>query len=88
MLLENKHAVIYGAAGSIGGAVTRAFAREGATVFVTGNPIAIGSCLTYTIHLLPKYLFTFSGRNNDFKIAYTLNQYRFCYHLFHKLHFG
>ena len=37
MLLKNKHAVIYGAAGSIGGAVTRAFAREGATVFITGR---------------------------------------------------
>jgi 3-oxoacyl-[acyl-carrier protein] reductase len=39
MLLTNKHAVIYGAAGSIGGAVSHAFAREGATVFVTGRTI-------------------------------------------------
>jgi len=30
MLLKNKNAVIYGAGGSIGGAVARAFAREGA----------------------------------------------------------
>jgi NAD(P)-dependent dehydrogenase (short-subunit alcohol dehydrogenase family) len=37
MLLENKNAVIYGAAGAIGGAVAHAFAREGATVFVTGR---------------------------------------------------
>jgi hypothetical protein len=29
MLLENKNAVIYRAGGAIGGAVTRAFAREG-----------------------------------------------------------
>jgi NAD(P)-dependent dehydrogenase (short-subunit alcohol dehydrogenase family) len=29
MLLENKNAMIYGAGGSIGGAVARAFAREG-----------------------------------------------------------
>ena len=29
MLLENRNAVVYGAAGSIGGAVARAFAREG-----------------------------------------------------------
>jgi len=36
MLLENKVAVIYGAGGSIGGAVARAFAREGATVFLAG----------------------------------------------------
>jgi 3-oxoacyl-[acyl-carrier protein] reductase len=32
MLLEDKHAVIYGASGSIGGAVARAFAAEGAVV--------------------------------------------------------
>jgi len=36
MLLENKVAVIYGAGGGIGGAVARAFAREGARVFLTG----------------------------------------------------
>ena len=33
MLLESKNAVIYGAGGSIGGAVARAFAREGARCF-------------------------------------------------------
>lgn len=37
MLLNNKIAVIYGAAGAIGGAVAHAFAREGAQVFLTGN---------------------------------------------------
>jgi 3-oxoacyl-[acyl-carrier protein] reductase len=37
MLLENKVAVIYGAGGPIGGAVGRAFAREGASVFLTGR---------------------------------------------------
>jgi NAD(P)-dependent dehydrogenase (short-subunit alcohol dehydrogenase family) len=37
MLLENKVAVIYGAGGSIGGAVSRAFAREGARVFLAGR---------------------------------------------------
>jgi NAD(P)-dependent dehydrogenase (short-subunit alcohol dehydrogenase family) len=37
MLLENKNAVIYGAGGSIGGAVAKAFAREGAKVFLTGR---------------------------------------------------
>lgn len=36
-LLSNKHAVIYGASGAIGGAVARAFANEGATVFLTGR---------------------------------------------------
>jgi NAD(P)-dependent dehydrogenase (short-subunit alcohol dehydrogenase family) len=37
MLLENKVAVIYGAGGPIGGAVVRAFAREGARVFLAGR---------------------------------------------------
>ena len=37
MLLENKVAVIYGAGGAIGGAVARAFAREGASVFLAGH---------------------------------------------------
>jgi len=37
MLLENKIAVIYGAGGAIGGAVARAFAREGARVFLAGR---------------------------------------------------
>ncbi len=37
MLLENKVAVIYGAGGSIGGAVARVFAREGARVFLAGR---------------------------------------------------
>jgi 3-oxoacyl-[acyl-carrier protein] reductase len=37
VLLANKNAVIYGGAGSIGAAVARAFAREGASVFLTGR---------------------------------------------------
>lgn len=37
MLLENKNAVIYGAGGAIGGATARAFAREGARVFLAGR---------------------------------------------------
>jgi NAD(P)-dependent dehydrogenase (short-subunit alcohol dehydrogenase family) len=37
VLLENKVAVIYGAGGPIGGAVARAFAREGAGVFLAGR---------------------------------------------------
>ena len=36
-MLEDKVAVIYGAAGAIGGAVARAFAREGARLFLTGR---------------------------------------------------
>lgn len=37
MLLENKVAAIYGGGGAIGGAVARAFAREGAHVFLAGR---------------------------------------------------
>ena len=37
MLLEHKVAVIYGAGGPIGAAVARAFAREGARVFLAGR---------------------------------------------------
>ena len=37
MMLKDKVAVIYGAGGAIGGAVARAFAREGARVFLTGR---------------------------------------------------
>jgi NAD(P)-dependent dehydrogenase (short-subunit alcohol dehydrogenase family) len=40
MLLENKNAIIYGAGGAIGGAVARAFAREGANVFLAGRTLA------------------------------------------------
>lgn len=40
MLLENKNAVIYGAGGAVGGAVARAFAREGARVFLAGRTLA------------------------------------------------
>lgn len=37
MLLKGKVAVVYGAAGAIGGAVARAWAREGARVFLAGR---------------------------------------------------
>ncbi len=40
MLLENKNAIVYGAGGAIGGAVARAFAREGARVFLAGRTLA------------------------------------------------
>lgn len=40
MLLKNRNAVIYGAAGSMGGAVARAFGREGANVFLAGRTLA------------------------------------------------
>jgi NAD(P)-dependent dehydrogenase (short-subunit alcohol dehydrogenase family) len=39
VLLENKNAVIYGGGGSVGGAVARAFAREGARVYLAGRTL-------------------------------------------------
>ncbi len=37
MMLNDKVAVVYGAAGAIGGAVAHTFAREGAKLFLTGR---------------------------------------------------
>jgi NAD(P)-dependent dehydrogenase (short-subunit alcohol dehydrogenase family) len=39
MLLEHKNAIVYGGGGSVGGAVARAFAREGANVFLAGRTL-------------------------------------------------
>jgi NADP-dependent 3-hydroxy acid dehydrogenase YdfG len=39
VLLENKNAVIYGGRAKVGGAVARAFAREGAKIFLTGRTL-------------------------------------------------
>ena len=37
MLLKDKTAIIYGGGGAVGGAVARAFAREGAYIFLAGR---------------------------------------------------
>jgi NAD(P)-dependent dehydrogenase (short-subunit alcohol dehydrogenase family) len=39
-LLENKHAVIFGAGGAVGSAVAKEFAAQGATVFLSGRHLA------------------------------------------------
>jgi 3-oxoacyl-[acyl-carrier protein] reductase len=39
MLLENKVAVLYGAGGAVGGAVARAFAGDGARLFLSGRTL-------------------------------------------------
>jgi 3-oxoacyl-[acyl-carrier protein] reductase len=39
-LLGGKNAVVYGAGGAVGGAVARAFAHEGARVFLAGRTLA------------------------------------------------
>jgi 3-oxoacyl-[acyl-carrier protein] reductase len=40
MILKNRNAVIYGGGGSLGGAVAKALAQEGAHVFLTGRTMA------------------------------------------------
>ncbi|WP_342726741.1 SDR family NAD(P)-dependent oxidoreductase [Bradyrhizobium sp. B097] len=40
MILKDKVAVIYGTGGAVGGAVARAFAREGARLFLIGRELA------------------------------------------------
>ena len=40
MNLQNKNAIIYGAGGSLGGAVAKAFASAGARVFLTGHRLS------------------------------------------------
>lgn len=40
MILKNKNAIIYGAGGSLGGAVAKALAAAGAKVFLTGRNIS------------------------------------------------
>ena len=50
MLLQNKVAVIHGGGGAIGGAVARAFAREGAKVFLAGRTLAKLDAVARDIH--------------------------------------
>ena len=40
MMLQNKNAIIYGAGGSLGAAVAKALAAEGAQVFLSGHHLA------------------------------------------------
>lgn len=49
MQLKNKTAVIYGAGGAIGQAVARAFAKEGANVFLTGRNTGVIGALAKDI---------------------------------------
>jgi len=39
-MLADKTAIIYGGGGAIGGAVARAFAREGARIFLAGRTLS------------------------------------------------
>jgi len=49
-LLTNKHAVIFGAGGSIGTAVAKEFAAQGATVFLSGRRLATVEQVVQDIH--------------------------------------
>ena len=49
-LLENKHAVVYGAGGTVGQAVARAFARDGSRVSLAGRTRATLDGLAREIH--------------------------------------
>src|SRR5450755_2022620 len=40
MILQNKNAIVYGAGGSLGGAVARALAGAGARVWLTGRNLS------------------------------------------------
>jgi 3-oxoacyl-[acyl-carrier protein] reductase len=50
MLLEGKNAIVYGGGGAIGGAVARAFAREGAKVYLAGRTLATLEAVAGEIH--------------------------------------
>ena len=49
MILKGKTALIYGAGGDIGGAVARAFAREGARLFLSGRTLNAVNALAHEI---------------------------------------
>ena len=49
MLLKDKTAVVYGAAGPIGSSVARAYAREGARVHLAGRTAATLDAVAHTI---------------------------------------
>ena len=50
MSLEDRNAAIYGGRGGIGGAVARAFPREGARVFLAGRTLESLEEVTEQIH--------------------------------------
>jgi NAD(P)-dependent dehydrogenase (short-subunit alcohol dehydrogenase family) len=54
MMLQNKIAVIYGAGGAVGGAVARAFARDGANLFLTGRHDLFGRVGSLPCHSHPE----------------------------------
>ena len=65
LLLEDKNAVVYGAAGAVGSAVARAFAREGAHVFLAGRTAATLEALAAEIRA--------AGGKADFSVVDALD---------------
>jgi NAD(P)-dependent dehydrogenase (short-subunit alcohol dehydrogenase family) len=49
MLLKNKNVIVYGAGGGVGSAVARAFAREGARLFLVGRTLGKVEALARSI---------------------------------------
>jgi 3-oxoacyl-[acyl-carrier protein] reductase len=49
-LLQNKHAVIFGAGGAVGTAIAREFAAQGATVFLSGRTLSTVEQVAQEIH--------------------------------------
>lgn len=66
MLLEGKNAVVYGAAGAVGSAVARAFAREGAHVFLAGRTASTLEALAEEIRA--------AGGKADFAVVDALDE--------------
>ena len=52
MILQNKNAIIYGAGGSLGGDVAKAFAAADARVFLTGSVITVQAFTKENIFLI------------------------------------
>lgn len=66
MLLKDKNAAICGAAGAVGSAVARAFAREGAHVFLAGRIAATLEALAAEIGA--------AGGKADFSVVDALDE--------------
>src|SRR5260221_11837681 len=58
MLLQEKNAIIYGASGDVGSAIARAFAREGARLFLVGRTLS-------TLDVLARDIVAGGGRGKN-----------------------
>ena len=67
MLLEKKNAVIYGAGGAVGGAIARAFAREGRESFLL---VVLGLPSTPS----PRRLLLSAARSRPLKLMHSMSK--------------